>query len=443
MKHIKYTVLIIIALAYSKGVISQQVITASPDSCTIEKDKDTFLIKLVKNGVTIKQGYTDFSSFSKKCSEIFYIDKKDFINGFKALDTDKNKLDTIADKMASTTIKYSYLIKKINLNIPQALIPPPPPPPPSPSPIGESINKKWFLLFLIIPLILMLFFRKKIGSILIPKDKKVAPQTETPDENDATTLTKKVHVIHNNEMDSNNISESDLKKENVRLENQIKELRKQNNEQPNKIKKYEDEIDRLQKSIKSKDESIKNHQTELAAELAKQKEQYENKLSTLKNDHENTLNKYKEDLNNQNKKHEEKLLTIIKENKQFDEIVSKIYEKYQFLNDERKYDNNFDLGQIVEATYFFNSATKNYVLKLPVLFNMEFKSQGILSKSDKANLDYLLTSNIANNVLVADEDSVKRNQDLSKFITDLRKKLVEAKVKDVSNVIIENHRIKL
>jgi hypothetical protein len=74
---------------------------------------------------------------------------------------------------------------------------------------------------------------------------------------------------------------------------------------------------------------------------------------------------------------------------------------------------------------------------------VKFKSQGILSKSDKANLDYLMTNNIADNVLVADEDSVKRNQDLSKFITDLRKKLVEAKVKDVSNVIIENHRIKL
>ena len=207
--------------------------------------------------------------------------------------------------------------------------------------------------------------------------------------------------------------------------------------------KNEEEIDRLKKSIESKDESIKNHRIELAAELAKQKEQYENKLSTLKNDHENTLNKYKEDLNNQNKKHEEKLLAIVAENKQLDKIVSKIYEKYQFLNDERKYDNNFDLGQIIEASYFFNSATKNYLLKLPQLFNMEFKSQGILSKSDKANLDYLMSNNIADNVLVADEDSVKRNQDLSKFITDLRKKLIEAKVKDISNVIIENHRIKL
>jgi hypothetical protein len=208
-------------------------------------------------------------------------------------------------------------------------------------------------------------------------------------------------------------------KKSVNNKQNLKSYNIESNEQKIVILKKEKE--ELLSQIKSQDLAIKQHQLELSTKIKELNEKHEKQLKVDK----------------------EKLLTIIKENKQFDEIVSKIYDKYQFLNDERKYDNNFDLGQIIEAAYFFNSATKNYLLKLPVLFNMEFKSQGILSKSDKANIDYLMTNNIANNVLIADEDSVKRNQDLSKFITDLRKKLVEAKVKDVSNVIIENHRIKL
>jgi len=442
MKHIKYIILTLIITFFSITGKTQIIISASSDSCLFYLEnnglKNTFLIKLKPNKDT---NFYVIDTFKNKLANILDVyPDSNLIENF--LMADSATLSPLGKSINGKKV-FFYSIKQLSSQhtLPIDSL--------GNDTLGNTggntggLDKKWFLLLLIIPLILMLFFRKKIGSILMPKHKIAPPQTESHHENDAAPIVTKIHTIQNHEMDTNNISESELKKENLRLENQIKELRKQNNEQPNKIKKYEDEIDRLQKSIKSKDESIKNHQTELAAELAKQKEQYENKLSTLKNDHENTLNKYKEDLNNQNKKHEEKLLTIIKENKQFDEIVSKIYEKYQFLNDERKYDNNFDLGQIVEATYFFNSATKNYVLKLPVLFNMEFKSQGILSKSDKANLDYLLTSNIANNVLVADEDSVKRNQDLSKFITDLRKKLVEAKVKDVSNVIIENHRIKL
>jgi hypothetical protein len=208
-------------------------------------------------------------------------------------------------------------------------------------------------------------------------------------------------------------------KKSVNNKQNLKSYNIESNEQKIVILKKEKE--ELLSQIKSQDLAIKQHQLELSTKIKELNEKHEKQLKVDK----------------------EKLLTIIKENKQFDEIVSKIYDKYQFLNDERKYDNNFDLGKIIEAAYFLNSATKNYLLKLPVLFNMEFKSQGILSKSDKANIDYLMTNNIANNVLIADEDSVKRNQDLSKFITDLRKKLVEAKVKDVSNVIIENHRIKL
>jgi hypothetical protein len=446
MKHIKYSILTLIITFFSIIGKSQIIISADSFSCEffLEKNgiKDNFLISLKPlSGDLVKKNKDTnlykIETFKVKLAKILSFETANVLDNFYSLDSAK-LLGIKGSIKGNTTFLYS--IKQLT----SSPLPLPLPPPPPPQPFWESINKKWFLFFLIFPLILILIFRKKIGSILIAKDKKVAPPTEFHYENDAAPVADKVHVIHNNEMDTNNISESDLKKENKSSEKEIKELTKQNNEHVNKIiKKNEDEIDRLKKSIKIKDESIKNHETALAAKLAEQKEQYENKLSTLKNDHENTLNKYKQDVNNQNKKHEEKLLAIVAENKQLDKVVSKIYEKYQFLNDERKYDNSFDLGQIIEASYFFNSATKNYLLKLPVLFNMEFKSQGILSKSDKANLDYLLTSNIADNVLVADEDSVKRNQDLSKFITDLRKKLVEAKVKDVSNVIIENHRIKL
>ena len=84
---------------------------------------------------------------------------------------------------------------------------------------------------------------------------------------------------------------------------------------------------------------------------------------------------------------------------------------------------------------------------MPDLFkqvnSVKFKSQGVFNKSDKANIDYLLNNNMAGDVYVADADSVKRNQDLSRFIIDLREKLIEANVKDISSVIIENHRIKL
>jgi hypothetical protein len=446
MTLLRYTILILMITFFSLIGKSQIIISADSFSCVffLEKNgiKDTFLITLKPSSVDLVNikdtNFYNIDTFKERLAKILSWETANVLDNFYSLDS--AKLLGIKGNIKGKT-NFLYSIKQVSSH--------PTPPIPAPSNAEGNtggLDKKWYVLLLITPLILILIFRKKIGPLLLPNDKKVAQQTESHHENDAAPVhyINKVHTIQNHEMDTTNISESDLKKENKSSEKEIKELIKLGNEHNNEIKKYKDYIDGLKKTIESKDESIKNHRTELVAEIAKQKEHYEN---LLKNEHENTLNKYKQDLNNQNKKHEEKLLAIVAENKQLDKVVSKIYEKYQFLNDVRKYDSSFDLGQIIEAAYFLNSATKNYVLKLPELFKLrsddKFTSQGILSISDKANLDYLLTSNIADNVLVADEDSVKRNQDLSRYIRILRKKLVEAKVNDVSNVIIENHRINL
>jgi hypothetical protein len=439
MKHLKYSLFIVIAFVYPKLTQSQhiQVINAGNDSCVIANKNDTFLIKVAKGNPEENKDYYSFNSFKDSCYIKFNINKIGFIKEFKSLDIN-HKLDSIADKMSSME-PYSYSIKKINQpisidkaplnNIPETTT-------------TNDKNKNWYLLLLIIPLALILVFRKNIGAFLMPKDKPaIAHKVKDENINDVIPNPNSIPIeIVQTEVGNYKQEIDVLKKEIKLLLDEKEEFLRQD--------RYKDnEIDKLKKSIENREETIKNHQTELTAKLAKQREQYENQLSTLKNNNENALNKCKHEFENLIKNNEDKLLAIVEGNKQLDEFTSKIYEKYKFLNDERRYDNNFDLGQIIEAAYFFNSATKNYVLKLPELFkqrsNVKFKSQGILSKSDKANLDYLMTNNIADNVLVADEDSVKRNQDLSKFITDLRKKLVEAKVKDVSNVIIENHRIKL
>ena len=424
MTLLRYTIIILIITFFSLIGKSQIIISASSDSCKFFKEQngktDTFLITLKPSSGNCGKKNKDINlynidTFKVKLAKILSFETANVLENFYSLDSAK-----------LSSIKKSILGKRTFLfSIKQVSSQPTPPIPDPSNTEGNTgaLDKKWYVLLLITPLILILIFRKKIRSVLLPNDKKVAPQTRTPDENDAAPIVTKIHTIQNHEMDTNNISESDLKKKYDRLKKEIIELRKQ---------KYDNKSAGFNKSIESNDLTTKKHQIDLTAELAKQKEQYEN-----------TLNRYKQVLD-QIKNNKKELWKIIKENKKYDEVISKIYEKYQFLNDERKYDNSFDLGQIIEAAYFLNSATKNYVLKLPELFSEEkFKSQGILSISDKANLDYLLTSNIADNMLVADEDSVKRNQDLSRYIRILRKKLVEAKVNDVSNVIIENHRINL
>jgi hypothetical protein len=427
MKHVKYIILTLIITFFSITGKTQIIISADSFysyKFFIEKNgiKDTFLI-------TLKPSSSD-SVKKNKDTNFYIIDNfkvklAKIIQGGDTANVLKNfyRLDTVLGikKYTNKNKKKEFLCSINQLKSPT-------PPPPTPT-FWESINKKWFLSLLTIPLILMLFFRKKIKSILMAKDKKVAPQTETPDENDAATLTEKVHVIYNNEMDSNNISESDLKKENDKL-------KKENNEHTNKIKKYENEIASLKKTIESNNLTINEHETAKTAELAKQREQYDNSLKQGKQEFEKQL-----------KLNEEKLSAIIAENKTYDEIISIIYEKYKFLNNEKSFDDNFDLGEIVEAAYFLNSATKNYLVKIPVLFKeitkTKFRNIEKMTNSDECNIDFIVSKKINNSVNIVDEDSIKRNQDLSGYIKILRKKLVEAKVKDVSNVIIENHRIKL
>ena len=434
MKHVKYIILTLIITFFSIIGKSQIIISADTFfSCKFFKEqngvKDTFLITLKPSSVdSVNVKDTNFykiDAFKERLANILN-GKPDTANViFNFLRADSAKLSTLGKNIYGKKA-FLYSIKQL-----KSPIPPPPPPP-----FWESINKKWLLLLLIFPLILILIFSKKFGSILLPKDKKAAPQTDILKEKEAAPIADKTHVVHNDGRNDKNISESDLKKENDKLKKENNELTKQNSEQPNKIKKYEDEIASLKKTIESNNLTINQHQKASTAELAKHKEQYENSLKEGKQEFEKLL-----------KLNEEKLSAIIEENKKYDEIVSIIYEKYKFLNNEKSFNDNFDLGEIVEAAYFLNSVTKNYLVKIPVLFKeitkTKFRNIEKMTDSDEYNIEFIVSKKLNNSVNIVDEDSIKRNQDLSGYIKILRKKLVEAKVKDVSKVIIENHRIKL
>lgn len=425
MKKIKCLLFLIIAVTYSKESVSQKVVISSAvDSCLISFNADTFLIKVVKGDIEFNDGFYNFSTFKDSCCAKLKINKIGFIANFKTIDS-LNRLDSLASKMSGSEV-YSYLIKKANQE--KQAIPPrngvdtttTPNPPIGGNPKFSYITA--FILFVaIILMTLLIIYRKKIYSLLpfIEKNKLIKEE-----ESINTIIHSQDEIDKHIKNLTNEISE--LEKEKKRLSSQNEELCKQ-------IKNKDNEIDKKQKAIEIKEESLKN-------QLNKERENYENQLLNFKNKHESDIKKIKSDF-------EIWQLSILEENKKLDQLLFNIYDKYKFLNDERLYNNSFDLGQIIEAAYFFNSVSKNYILKLPDLFkhnaSYKFKCNQIITKSDNANLNFLFSNTVSNDVFVADEDSVKRNQDLSSFIVVLRKKIVEANINDVSSVIIDNHRIML
>lgn len=425
MNLLKYSITTFLLFSMINEVKSQIIINAWEDSCILVKDVgyDTFMIYLkseikLSNDDTLSKKFYNIGIFKKNLAEILNVDDSNSVARFLQLDT--LKLKPIIDKINGRE-KFFYSINKRTFV-------------PNGGDMGDksgtSINKNWFFLLLILIPIIAFVFRKKLGVKLIKRD-IVAPKDSIGYEifNENESKLEKVKAENNR-----------LKKE---IEQKITEEEKSIKEFKSRLNDYNGKIAKLEKENNNLNIQVANFENELAERIEAMKSKIELKIRKLDED----LIKSKEEISDLNISNREKLKPIIEEAKRFEDCISKIFKKYEFLIDDRKYNDKFDLGQFVEVAYLFSAINRIYLSKLPELFssleNSSFTNNIQLTQSDFLNEEFVMNNIIDESPLLVDDDSVKRNLDISIYIKNLRKLLKEANVKDISNVVIKNHRIKL